>query len=199
MVARCIFSEWCWLKKETVLKKLYMPTQPVVYLNSLKMAKFYFFWPIRSRLQLLQLTVCQELQWQRQEIIPTSYNQSHPGMNNMAKSTCHIWNSSSHVDTFACTLTFVMSCLYFKPYFKILRSLKRVKISVSCVGYVNVRISHCSCAWFQPRLSGHFGLMNKRSMTLDIPLPHDATRTSCSRVDMCCLKPPCKTRARTEK
>lgn len=33
MVSWCIFSEWCWLKKETVLEKLYIPTQPVVYLT----------------------------------------------------------------------------------------------------------------------------------------------------------------------
>lgn len=167
-----------------------MPTQPVVYLNSLKMAKSYFFWPIRSRLQLLQLTVCQELQWQRQEIISTSYNQSRPGMNNTAKSTCHIWNSSYQANKFACTLNFVVLCLYFQPYFKTFRSIKRVTISMSCFGRVNVRTSHCSCAQFETHFSGHFGVMDKRSMALDIPLPHDAARTSCSRVDMCCIKPP---------
>lgn len=47
------------------------------------------------------------------------------------------------------------------------------------------------------------GRMDKRSMTLDIPVPRDAALTGCSHVDnMCCLdslRPPCKTRAQTEK
>ena len=53
---------------------------------------------------------------------------------------------------------------------------------------INARIWPCACSWFQTGLGGYSGLMDKRSMTSDIPLPHDSSPASCSHVDnMCCF------------
>lgn len=113
-------------------------------------------------------------------MISTSHNQSHPA---------HIWNSSLYLYSacgFIC-LCFVWIQCYFFCEIKA-KWMRLVKVSVRCVGFTNVRISHCSCVWFQTSLGGCLGLMDKRSMTLGIPLPHDAALTSCSHVDnMCCF------------
>ena len=56
------------------------------------------------------------------------------------------------------------------------------------VAYINARISRRPCAWFQTVWVATMSWWIKRSMTFDIPLPHDAALTSCPHADnMCCF------------
>lgn len=77
-----------------MLKKLYMPTQPVVYLTLLKMAKSLtrlLAW----RVQNVPLILANQKYTAAGTALTGTGNyfhilQSHSGMNNLAKSTCHI-------------------------------------------------------------------------------------------------------------
>lgn len=83
MIAWCIFSELCWLKKETLLRKLYMPTPPGVYLTlwthfGIKLRMCCLVWT--NQVSIISLSHC----WECKEIFPT-YNQVHLGRNNKEK------------------------------------------------------------------------------------------------------------------
>lgn len=168
------FSEGCWLKKETGLKKLYTPAQLFVYLNGeviLWHGVLNMLLSLRSTQLLPLLTVCQELHWQRQEIISTSYNQ-HSGMNTVTKSR-YIWNSS----VLAVTLLFDIF-----PNSAIVKCHNLLQAK-KMTGYE----FHTYIIGIHPALVHGFwvvfGSRDKRSMTLNIPLHHDSALTSCSHVD----------------
>lgn len=116
-------------------------------------------------------------------------------MNNVVKSTCSIWNSLLY-----CLLaeyTFISMWVYLHAFKKKKTSygflvqsmlwdwswLKLVRVSVRWVAYFNFTLLLCVVS----NKSGYFVLMDKISITLDIPPPHEAALTSCSHVDMCCF------------
>lgn len=109
--------------------------------------------PIRSTVQLLQLTVCQALHWQSQEIISTSYNQLHPGMTNMAKINLSHLKFISGCCTFTVKQNMPLFCIWIYSHKLIFvewivqNGLIVDRVRLKWVGHINVRISHCFCAW----------------------------------------------------
>lgn len=115
----------------------------------------------------------------------------------MAKSACHIWNSSlclvmyylhviilAYFENWCWYIILWIHCVIFVVWSIWWdKWLKLVKLSMRRGGFHTAPV-HA----FKQSLCGYFVLMDKRSMTLDIPLPHEAALTSCSHVDnMCCF------------
>lgn len=159
MVAWCIFPEWCWLKKETVLKELCMPTLPLVYLTLLKMANSL------TGLQAWNMPLI--LANQKCSASGTALTgtgnyfhvwPSHPGMNNMAGSTCHNRSSSSYIIHVICLISmyFISNviCLSLVRFLMDEAAIMCDVLNKSIIGLNSAPV------WFQIGLFAYLGLLD---------------------------------------